>query len=324
VGDYANISIGLPGKLMTEPVVSVEGLVKRYGDVAAVDGVSFDVRKGEIFALLGPNGAGKTTTVEMMECVSRPTAGSIRVLGHSVSESDGEPEIKKRIGVLPQEFDTLGMLTVAENLEFFAGLYDAPVDVTGLLDLLEMRDKAKVRFASLSGALKQRVGIAAALVNDPELIFLDEPTKSLDPEIRKATWKVIRGLREKGRSIILATHYIDEAEQLADRVAILLKGKAVALDTPSQLVQSYGVGRAMVFANAREGVFGTLRRFFDNVSMEGSNVVVPFGDMRDIQVALTALIERGLQADMTLRSATLEDVFHKLAGFRMSEGGEAR
>ena len=309
---------------MVEPVVSVKGLVKRYGNFAAVDGISFDVPKGEIFALLGPNGAGKTTTIEVLECIRSPTAGSVRVLGHSVSDSGGPAEIKKKIGVLPQEFNTLGRLTVAENLEFFAGMYDSPVELMGLLDLLEIRDKAKVRFANLSGGLKQRVGIAVALVNDPELIFLDEPTTGLDPEIRRATWKVIRDLKLKGKSIILTTHYMDEAEQLADKVAILVKGKVAALDGPSQLVRSYGVDRAMVFSNGGEGIFGTLRRFFDTVSLEGANVVVPFSDMRDIHVALTALMERGLQADMTLRSASLEDVFLKLAGFRISESGEAK
>jgi len=309
---------------MAEPVVSVQALVKRYGEVAAVDGASFEVLKGEIFALLGPNGAGKTTTVEILECIRRPTAGTVRVLGRSVSEPGGPSEIKKKIGVLPQEFNTLGRLTVVENLEFFAGMYATSADVMGLLDVLEIREKANVRFANLSGGLKQRVGIAVALVNDPELVFLDEPTTGLDPEIRRATWKVIRDLRARGKSIILTTHYMDEAEQLADRVAILVKGKVAAIDSPSQLVRNHGVGRAMVFTSAGEGVFGTLRRFFDTVYMEGSNVIVPFGDVRDIQVALTALMERGIQADMTLRSASLEDVFLKLAGYRISDSGEVK
>jgi len=309
---------------MAEPVVSVQGLVKRYGEVTAVDGVSFEVQSGEIFALLGPNGAGKTTTVEIMECIRQPTAGSVKVLGHSVSESKGSSEIKKKIGVLPQEFNTLARLSVAENLEFFAGMYDNPVNVGDLLDLLEIRDKTKTRFGNLSGGLKQRVGIAVAMVNDPELLFLDEPTTGLDPEIRRATWEVIRGLRSKGKSIILTTHYMDEAEQLADHVAILVKGKVAALDTPSQLIRNYGGGRAMVFAGVGDAAFGTLRRFFDIVSMEGSSVIVPFNDMRDVQVALGALMERGLHADMALRSASLEDVFLKLAGFRILESGEVK
>lgn len=309
---------------MADAVVEVRGLAKRYGQTIAVDGVSFDVQKGEIFALLGPNGAGKTTTVEILECIREPTSGTVKVLGHPAAESGGAHEIKKKIGVLPQEFSAMARLTVAENLEFFAGMYENSVDIQGLLELLEIEDKKKARFSDLSGGLKQRVGVAAALVNDPELVFLDEPTTGLDPEIRRATWKVIRELREKGKTIILTTHYMEEAEKLADRIAILVRGKIAAMDTPSKLVHDYGVGREMVFANAGEGVFGTLRRFFDNVAMEGPNVVLPFNETRDIQVALTALVERGLQADMAIRSANIEDVFLKLAGFRISETGEAK
>ncbi len=304
--------------------MAVKGLVKRYGETVAVNGVSFEVEKGEIFALLGPNGAGKTTTVEILECIRQPTSGSVSVLGRSVAESDGVNEIKKKIGVLPQDFSALGRLTVRENLEFFAGMYEKSVDIGGLLDLLEIGDKSKVRFADLSGGLKQRVGVAASLVNDPELVFLDEPTTGLDPEIRRATWKVIEDLRARDKTIILTSHYMEEAEQLADRIAILVKGKTAAMDTPSNLVRTLGGGREMVFAKAGDGVFGTLRRFFDTVQMEGSDIVLPFNETRDIQVALTALMERGLQADMAIRSANIEDVFLKLAGFRISETGEAK
>jgi ABC-2 type transport system ATP-binding protein len=309
---------------MAEPVVSVQGLVKRYGQAAAVDGVTLEVQKGEIFALLGPNGAGKTTTVEILECIRKPTAGTVRVLGHSVSDPGGPAEIKKRIGVLAQEFNTLGRLTVTENLEFFAGMYDSHVDVGDVLDLLGLREKAHTRFAELSGGMKQRVGIAAALVNDPELVFLDEPTTGLDPEIRRATWNVIRELRSKGRSVMLTTHYMDEAEALADRIAILVRGKVAAMDTPAGLISDSGISRTLVFTNAAEGVFGTLRRFFDDVSMEGADVVVPYRDMRDIQVAIGAITERGLQAEVQMRSASIEDVFLKLAGFRITESGDAR
>ncbi|MGD0476811.1 MAG: ABC transporter ATP-binding protein [Nitrososphaerales archaeon] len=308
---------------MAEPVVSVEGLVKRYGEVAAVDGVSFEVQKGEIFALLGPNGAGKTTTIEMLECIRQPTAGSLKVLGHSVAASHGVNEIKKKIGVLPQEFSTLGRLTVAENLEFFAGLYDSSVDAMSLLDLLEIRDKAKVRFANLSRELKQKVGIAVALVNDPELILLDEPTTGLGFEIRRATWKVIKDLRAKGKTTILTTHYMEEAEQLADRIGILYRGKILALDTPAGLLGKFGGGRGVIFRNGGDAVFGTLRRFFDAVSMDGSDVVLPFDRLRDLEVALAALVDRGLEAEIALRSPTIEDVFLKLAGVKMSDTGEA-
>ena len=307
---------------MAEPVVSVKRLVKRYDGVAAVDDVSFEVQKGEIFTLLGPNGAGKTTTIEMLECIRQPTAGSVRVLGHSVAESHGVDEIKKRIGVLPQEFNTLGRLTVAENLEFFAGMYDTSVDVMGLLDLLEIRDSAKVRFVNLSEGLKQKVGMAVALVNDPELILLDEPTSGLNSEVREAIWKVIRNLHAKGKTIILTTHNVAEAEQLADRIGILYGGKIVALDTPAELLSKFGGGKAVVFRNCGDAVFGTLRRFFDTVSMDGSDVVLSIDRLRDLEVALTALVDRGLEVEVAFRSSTIEEVFLKLTGVKMSDAGE--
>jgi ABC-2 type transport system ATP-binding protein len=309
---------------MTGPAVTVQNLVKRYGDTIAVDGISFEVQSGEIFALLGPNGAGKTTTVEVLESIRPLTAGHVRVLGHDISDAGGVRELKSRIGVLPQDFRTLERLSVRQNLEFFAGMYSKHVEIDSLLELLDIKDKAKVRFGNLSGGLKQRVGVAAALVNDPELIFLDEPTTGLDPEVRRATWKVIEDLKAKGKTIILTTHYMEEAEHLADRIGIMVKGKIAGLDTPSNLVKTYSGGKSVVFRNGGEATFGTLRRFFDTVSMEGSDVVLPIEDSRDIQVALTALMERGLQVDMALKSGTIEDVFLKLSGFRMTETGEAK
>ncbi len=308
---------------MAEPVVSVEGLLKRYDRVAAVDGVSFEVQKGEIFALLGPNGAGKTTTIEVLECVRRPTAGSVKVLGRSVEESQGSNEIKKRIGVLPQEFSALRRLTVAENLEFFAAMYDTPVDGMSLLDLLEIRDVAKVRFADLPRGLKQRVGFAVALVNDPELVLFDEPTTGQDLETRRVARKVIEDLRARGKTIILTTHYTAEAEQLADRIGVLNRGKIIALDTPTELLGKFGGSRTVVFRKGGDAVFGTLRRFFDTVSMDGSDVVLPFDRLRDLEVALTSLVGRGLEVEVVLRSPTLEGLFLQLTGSKISDTGEA-
>jgi len=308
---------------MSEAVV-VRNLVKRYGNTTAVDDISFEVHRGEIFALLGPNGAGKTTTVEVLETIRSPSSGRVTVLDCEVLEPDGSRELKSRIGVLPQDFRALDRLTVRENLEFFAGMYDRHSDVDGLLEMLEIRDKAKVRFGNLSGGLKQRVGVAAALVNDPELVFLDEPTTGLDPEVRRATWKIIRGVKEKGKTVILTTHYMEEAESLADRIGIMVKGRVAALDTPTALVRTYGGGRAVVFRNGGDAAFGTLRRFFDDVIMEGSDIVLPFEESKDIQVALTALMERGLEVEMELKSASIEDVFLKLSGFRMTETGDVK
>lgn len=309
---------------MAEAAVAVEGLVKRYGSLAAVDGVSFDAEKGEIFALLGPNGAGKTTTVEILECIRPPTAGKVLVLGSDVTDGDAARKLKSRIGILPQDFSTLERLTVKENLQFFAGMYDKHADLDGLLDLLGVKDKARVRFGNLSGGLKQRVGIAAALVNDPELIFLDEPTTGLDPEARRATWRVIQDLKMKGKTVILTTHYMEEAEKLADRIGIMVKGKIAALDTPENLVSTYGGGRVVVFKGGGDTAFGTLRRFFSNVSMEGADVLLPIETSKDIQVALTALLERGVQPDMALKTGTIEDVFLRLSGFHMTEAGDTK
>jgi ABC-2 type transport system ATP-binding protein len=207
-------------------------------------------------------------------------------------------------------------------LEFFAGMYDTSVDVMGLLDLLEIRDSAKVRFVNLSGGLKQKVGMAVALVNDPELIFLDEPTSGLNLEVRRAIWKVIRNLHAKGKTIILTTHYVAEAEQLADRIEILHGGKIVALDTPAELLSKFGGGKAVIFRNGGDAVFGTLRRFFDTVSMDGSDVVLSIDRLRDVEVALTALVDRGLEVEVAFRSPTIEEVFLKLTGVKMSDAGE--
>ena len=308
---------------MPESVVVVQNLTKSYGETRAVDGVTFEVQRGEIFALLGPNGAGKTTTVEIMECLRPPTSGSVEVLGRTVSGASAPDEVKNRIGVLPQDFSALSRLTVRENLEFFAGMFDNQLPVSSLLDLLELQDKKDVRFADLSGGLKQRVGIAAALVNDPELLFLDEPTTGLDPEIRRATWRVITDLRSRGKTIVLTTHYMEEAQQLADRIAIIVRGKIAALDSPEALLQQHGRGRDLVISNAAEGVFETLRRLFDNVVTEGKDVVLPLSGTKDLQVALTALAERGILIDVAIRTPTIEDVFLKLAGFGISESGEA-
>ena len=309
---------------MSEAAVAVEGLVKRYDNLNAVDGISFDAKHGEIFALLGPNGAGKTTTVEILECIRHQSAGKVFVLGSDVSNPSEVRGLKGLIGVLPQDFRTLERLTVRENLQFFAGMYDRHVDLDGLLEVLGLRDMARARFGNLSGGFQQRVGIAAALVNDPELVFLDEPTSGLDPEARRVTWKVIQDLRARGKTVILTTHYMEEAERLADRIGIMVKGRNAALDTPARLVDAYGGGKGAVFRNGGDAGFGALRRRFENVSVEGSDVFLPIGNSRDIQVALTALIERGVEADMALKTGNIEDVFLKLSGFRMTEAGDAK
>lgn len=309
---------------MSENAISVEHLVKRYGDLLAVNDISFEVKKGEIFALLGPNGAGKTTTIEILECIRPLTSGSAKVLGYDISNRDDVEEIKKRIGVLPQDFNALDRLTVRENLELFASMYDQAISIDELIDIFGLKEKESVRLSNLSSGLRQRVGIAAALVNDPELVFLDEPTTGLDPESRRATWKLIMDMRAKGKTILLTTHYMEEAQNLADKVAIIIKGRIVAIDSPMGLVNSYGGKKYIVFKRGGDDAFGTLRRFFDDVIMEDRDVLLPFNNSKDLQIALTALSERGIETEMEVRYPNLEDVFLKLVGARISEEGEVR
>ncbi len=309
---------------MAESAVKVQRLVKRYGELPALNDISFEVQSGEIFAFLGPNGAGKTTTVEILECLRPLTSGEVTVLGEDVTDSNGIRRIKKRIGVLPQDFNALRRLTVRENLELFADMYGNSDSVSGLIDVFGLQDKAKVRFDALSGGLKQRVGVAAALVNDPDLVFLDEPTTGLDPEIRRATWQVIEGMKGRGKTVFLTTHYMEEAQELADRIAVIIKGKIAAIGTPDELIKKHGGERTVIFKNAGDAVFGTLRRYFDTVTTKEGDILLPYTDTRDVEVALSALAERGLQVEMQLSSPTVEDVFLKLTGFKITAEGEAK
>lgn len=309
---------------MSEGTVTVQHLVKDYGQTHAVNDISFEVQRGEIFAFLGPNGAGKTTTVEILECIRPLTSGQIRVLGEDITDPKGVSHIKERIGVLPQDFNALDRLTVRENLELFAGMYDNPSRVEELIEIFSLREKAKARFSNLSGGLKQRVGIAASLVNDPELVFLDEPTTGLDPEIRRSTWKIITDLKKRGKTVFLTTHYMEEAQELADRIAVIVRGRIAAVGTPSELIKTYGGERTMVFKKAGDAVFGTLHRFFDNVAIVNGDVVLPFDQTRDLETALAALTDRGLQVEMEIKTPRIEDVFLKLAGFKISEEGEVK
>jgi ABC-2 type transport system ATP-binding protein len=219
-----------------EAAIAVDGLVKRYGGRAVVDGVSFRVDPGETFALLGPNGAGKTTTVEILEGYRRRDAGEVRVLG-SDPERPG-PDFRERIGVVLQQSQLWPSLTVREIHAIFAGYYRAPRDVDEVIALVGLRDKANARVKSLSGGQKRRLDLGIALVGDPDLVFLDEPTTGFDPAARRAAWEMIRSLRSLGKTVLLTTHYLDEAEQLADRVAVLREGRIVRVGTPAELTST--------------------------------------------------------------------------------------
>lgn len=219
---------------MKKIIISVKGLHKKYGDFEAVKNISFDVYEGEIFGMLGPNGAGKSTTLEIIETLRPKTSGTITVDGIDIDK--GHEEIKKLIGVQLQTSGFYPGLNLLELIDLFSGLYNRKVSAMELLDLVNLRDKAKNKVKELSGGQKQRFSIATTLINDPKIIFLDEPTTGLDPQARRNLWDLIRNIRSKGTTVILTTHYMDEAEFLCDRVAILDAGKIIALDSPDKLI----------------------------------------------------------------------------------------
>ncbi len=219
---------------MSQPIIKVTDLHKKYGDFEAVRGLSFEVLKGEIFGLLGPNGAGKSTTLEIIETLREKTSGQVWVDGFDLDKAPNE--IKKIIGVQLQTSGYYPGLNLVELLQLFAGLYNRVIDPMHLLDAVNLRDKAKVKFKELSGGQKQRFSIATTLINEPRIIFLDEPTTGLDPQARRNLWDLIRQIRDKGTTVIITTHYMDEAEILCDRVAIVDKGKIIAMNSPDKLI----------------------------------------------------------------------------------------
>jgi ABC-2 type transport system ATP-binding protein len=225
---------------MARTIISVENLIKKYGDFEAVKGISFDVQEGEIFGLLGPNGAGKSTTLEIIETLRDKTSGKITVDGVNLDKHPSE--IKKIIGVQLQTSGYYPGLNLSELIRLFGGLYNQDVDPLALLDMVNLRDKAKAKFKELSGGQKQRFSIATTLINRPRIIFLDEPTTGLDPQARRNLWELIKDIRAKGTTIIITTHYMDEAEILCDRVAIIDSGRIIALESPDRLIDNLVAG----------------------------------------------------------------------------------
>ena len=221
---------------MKETIIKIKGLVKNYGNFQAVKGISFDVQEGEIFGLLGPNGAGKSTTLEIIETLREKTSGEVWVNGFNL---DKDPdEIKKIIGVQLQTSGYYPNLNLVELIALFNGLYNRNVDPMSLLEMVNLKDKAKAKVKELSGGQKQRFSVATTLINDPKIVFLDEPTTGLDPQARRNLWDLVRNIRDKGTTVIITTHYMDEAEVLCDRVAIIDAGKIIAMDSPDKLIDN--------------------------------------------------------------------------------------
>ena len=305
-----------PGAASSEPVIRVRGLIKRYGDVRAVDGIDFDVARGEVFGLLGPNGAGKTTTVEILEGLRTPDGGEANVLGIDVAKS-ADP-LKPRIGVSLQTAALYPKLTVVELLDLFRSFYPTAKPTDELIEALELGERRNAQTRELSGGQRQRLAVALALVNDPELIFLDEPTTGLDPAARRSLWDLVRDLKDKGRTVLLTTHYMEEAEVLCDRLAIMDHGHILEMGTVDELISKRFRERAVRFdrmdgladaeLSALPGVT-SVKHDADEILLYTSDVAATIGRF----LALTE--SRGVEAtNLGVRRATLEDVFLDLTG----------
>ena len=301
--------------------IAVRGLVKRFGAITAVDGISFDVRPGEVFGILGPNGAGKTTTLECIEGLQQATSGSIEVLGFDVEKDAGQ--IKERIGVQLQTSAFFDYLTLTEILKLFGSFYAKSLPASELLARMELEDKAKAQVKHLSGGQKQRFSVAVTLVSDPELVFLDEPTTGLDPQARRHMWGLIQAMHAEGRTIVLTTHYMEEAQTLCERVAIMDSGGIAALDSPANLVRAlhapYEV-RATIGDSTADAQLGELPGVVEVLSDAGA-VVLRSSDATVTVPALLSWAEgHGQQlSDLEVRPATLEDVFLALTGRELRE-----
>jgi ABC-2 type transport system ATP-binding protein len=293
------------------PAVVVEDVRMSYGDLRAVDGVSFSVSEGEFFGILGPNGAGKTTILEIIEGLRRPDGGTVRLLGESPWPR--KLALLPRIGVQLQASSFFEKLTAREQLETFASLYGVgAARVREMLELVGLADKADTREDKLSGGQRQRLSIACALVHDPDVVFLDEPTAALDPQARRNLWDVLRAIQERGKTILYTTHYLDEAEILCDRVAIMDHGRILALDPPATLVRGLEAPTRVLLERGAMTV--DVARELPGADEVGSDEVSLTISTRTPATVLSALAERGNLDGLQVRTATLEDVFLHLTG----------
>src|SRR4030042_6665439 len=308
-----------------EIAIEVSNLRKVYGNLVAVNSISFNVKKGEVFAFLGPNGAGKTTTVEIIEMIRRPTSGKVRLLGMDVTKE--KPAIAPRIGVLPQDFSSFDRITVRETMQYYSRLFSrANADIDGLIELVNLTDKAEDQYKNLSGGLQQRLGIAIALVNDPEVVFLDEPTTGLDPRARREVWDVLRGLKKKGTTVFLTTHYMEEAELLAGAAAIISKGKIVAMGSPDDLIESTANYLVLTLKPVDEKVLEIVRTMgFEAVFDNHKDIKIRVEHTDDVQKILNAIRDAGaLYLGLDVRKPNLEEVFLRLTGEALREDSSER
>jgi lipooligosaccharide transport system ATP-binding protein len=301
----------------SNPLISARGLRKRFGELVAVDGIDFDVARGEAFGFLGPNGAGKTSTMRMIACVSPVTAGTLTIFGENPRLRGAE--IRARLGVVPQA-DTLDLeLTVRENLIIFARYFDIPWAegrrrADELLEFVQLKERAKDKVEDLSGGMKRRLTVARALINEPDLLLLDEPTTGLDPQARHLVWDRLYRLKQRGVTLVLTTHYMDEAEQLCDRLVVMDKAKIVAEGTPRELIAKYSTKEVLElrFPLDAPPLDNTLDGIADRVEVLADRVLLYTSDG---DAAVAAVHSRGLRPETALiRRGTLEDVFLRLTG----------
>lgn len=309
-----------------ESAVHCHGLVKRYGDVIAVAGLDLEVRRGECFGMLGPNGAGKTTTVEIFEGLRDPDSGDVEVLGEHW-RGDGL-RLRARLGIQLQETKFPEKLRVSEVVTLFRSFYPRGLDVSQVLGLVGLEEKANAQVRTLSGGQKQRLSLGCALTGDPELLFLDEPTTGLDPQSRHQTWAIVEGYKQRGRTVLLTTHYMEEAAQLCDRVAVVDYGNVIALGTPRELIASLGAEHIVEFATEESATAALQENMLrqlpsvENVSREGPTWRLTVREVhRAVPALLAALAEHGIEArHLATHHATLEDVFMTLTGRRLRDG----
>jgi ABC-2 type transport system ATP-binding protein len=303
-----------------QPVIRISGLRKTYGDLAAVDGVSFEVRRGEIFGLVGPNGAGKTTTIECLEGLRTADGGKVEVLGLD-PRHDG-PALRQKIGAQLQESALPDRIRVWEALDLFSSFYAHPVPWEPLIEQLGLTEKRDAAFGKLSGGQKQRLFIALALVNDPAVVFFDELSTGLDPQARRSMWDFIRAVRSAGKTVFLTTHYMEEAERLCDRVAVIDHGRMAALDTPENLIRGLGAEHRVVFATdspVDPGLFKALPGVTRVEPVDERTIVYGRDDRLVVEVVNALSLNRIKFRDLRTEQADLEDVFLALTGREMRD-----
>jgi ABC-2 type transport system ATP-binding protein len=303
--------------------IEVTDLKKYYGEIKAVDGISFNVNEGEVFGLLGPNGAGKTTTIEILEGLRKKDGGKAVVLGLDPWESG--PKLHRRIGVIPQEFTFFEKTSPREAIIYYASLFGIQVDPDEILRAVLLEESANTLFDNLSGGQKRKTGLALSLVNSPDLLFLDEPTTGLDPNARRAVWEVIRGLKERGKTIILTTHYLDEAQHLSDRVAIVDHGHIVAIGTSDEIIKKHGSGERLEIRGSEELAEYIRANTGLKVTFSNDEISIQINSKTDALTALEAAERSKMEwGDIRTRRDSLDDVFVKLVSGIVDEHGEIK